>query len=280
MSFSLLDFSKGGGCGCKIEPGKLREVLSGISQAKDDKILVDFTHGDDASVLDLGEGRLLVQTVDFFLPVVKDPYDFGRIAAANAISDIYAMGARPITALSILGWPVEKIALNVASEVIKGATDICSLAGINISGGHSVETQEPIFGLSVSGLVENAHLKLNNTCRNGDWIYITKPLGLGLLANALKMGMLSEDGYTVFLDLACSLNSVGMDLGKQTQVTAMTDITGFGLLGHLKEMLCMGLGAELELSQIPVIEEAKLIASKMIYPNITTNNYNYIKEMT
>lgn len=280
MSFSLLDFSKGGGCGCKIEPGKLREVLSGISQAKDDKILVDFTHGDDASVLDLGEGRLLVQTVDFFLPVVKDPYDFGRIAAANAISDIYAMGARPITALSILGWPVEKIALNVASEVIKGATDICSLAGINISGGHSVETQEPIFGLSVSGLVENAHLKLNNTCRNGDWIYITKPLGLGLLANALKMGMLSEDGYTVFLDLACSLNSVGMDLGKQTQVTAMTDITGFGLLGHLKEMLCLGLGAELELSQIPVIEEAKLIASKMIYPNITTNNYNYIKEMT
>ncbi len=280
MSYNLLEFSKGGGCGCKIEPGKLGNILSAISQQADSRILVDFTSSDDASVIDIGNGQLLVQTVDFFLPVVKDPYDFGRIAAANAISDIYAMGAQPLTALSILGWPVEKLPLEAAAEVIKGASEICRLAGINISGGHSVDSSEPLFGLSVSGISSKSSLRLNNSCQIGDYISITKPLGLGLLANAVKMDVISESGYELLIQYATQLNSIGLELAKDNRVTAMTDITGFGLLGHLKEMLGGNKGADLNLTAIPVIEEAKDIASKMIYPNITTSNYNYVNSIT
>lgn len=280
MSYNLLEFSKGGGCGCKIEPGKLSEILKWISQTEDPRILVGFAQSDDASVVDLGDGKWLVQTVDFFLPVVKDPYDFGRIAATNAISDVYAMGGKPLTALSILGWPLEKLPLEAASMVIKGATEVCAQAGIVISGGHSVESGEPLFGLSVSGLVEPGHLKRNHTCHIGDSIYITKPIGLGLLANALKMDIISEQGYLDLIRYTTQLNSIGMELGKDPNVTAMTDVTGFGLLGHLQEMLGHGKGAVLQMDSIPVIEEARAIAAKMVYPNITTSNYNFIKDRT
>lgn len=280
MSFNLLEFSKGGGCGCKIEPGKLSNILKGLSPEMRDNVIVDFSHNDDASVIDIGGEKLLIQTTDFFLPVVGNPYDFGKIAAANAISDVYAMGGSPLTALSILGWPIEKISLDVAKNVIEGASEICSQAGISITGGHSIESSDPIFGLSVSGLVERSHLKRNNTSKVGDSIYITKPLGLGLLANAVKMNCISDSGYAQLIQYATQLNSIGMDLAKIDSVTAMTDVTGFGLLGHLKEMLGNGKGAKLILNDIPVIDEAKEIASKMIYPNITTNNYNFIKDMT
>lgn len=280
MSCNLLEFSKGGGCGCKIEPGKLREVLAHLEQSHDSRILVDFKHSDDASIIDIGSDKLLVQTVDFFLPVVKQPYDFGRIAAANAISDVYAMGGTPLTALSILGWPVEKLPLEYSGEVLKGAAEICKSAGIVISGGHSVDSSEPLFGLSVTGLVGRTQLKRNFTCSEGDRIYISKPLGLGLLANAIKMDILSEAGYSEFIEISTRLNSLGMELGKLQSVTAMTDVTGFGLLGHLSEMLGEQHSANLQLDKIPVIDEARAIAAKMMYPNITTSNYNFIKDRT
>ncbi|MCC6817965.1 MAG: selenide, water dikinase SelD [Bacteroidia bacterium] len=280
MPCNLLEFSKGGGCGCKIEPAKLGLILKSIKHSSDPRNLIDFRTSDDASVMDLGNGLLLIQTVDFFLPVVKDPYDFGRIAAANAISDVYAMGGKPLTALSILGWPLEKISLDDASLVLKGAQEICVQAGISISGGHSVDSAEPIFGLSVSGTIVSQNLKRNSTCLVGDKIYLTKPLGLGLLANAVKLDQISEDGYAQLLKYATQLNILGLELGAMPEITAMTDVTGFGLLGHLSEMLGKNLGANLNLIEIPVIEEAKVIASKMIYPNITTSNYNFIKDRT
>lgn len=278
MSFNLLEFSKGGGCGCKIEPQKLRSILEGVSSKHQDNVLVDFSGSDDAAVIDLGGEQCLIQTTDFFLPVVSDPFDFGRIAACNALSDVYAMGGKPLTALSILGWPVEKIPLEVAKEVIRGAVSICHEAGISISGGHSIETADPIFGLSVSGLVEKSQLKRNNSCKPGDSIYITKPLGLGLLANGVKTGTITEGGYAQLIGYATQLNKIGVELGSRNDVTAMTDITGFGLLGHLTEMLGEDKGAILQLDAIPVIEEARELAGKMMYPNITTSNYNFIKD--
>jgi selenide,water dikinase len=278
MSFNLLEFSKGGGCGCKIEPQKLKTILSDITVKHQDNVLVDFSGSDDAAVIDLGAGQYLIQTTDFFLPVVADPYDFGRIAACNALSDVYAMGGKPLTALSVLGWPVEKIPLEVAKEVIRGANAICLEAGISISGGHSIETSDPIFGLSVSGLVAESNLKRNNTCQPGDKIYLSKPLGLGLLANAVKTGAITEQGYAELIQWATKLNVEGMQIGNMPNVSAMTDVTGFGLLGHLTEMLGNDNGARLVLSEIPVIEEARQLAMAMQYPNITTSNYNFVKD--
>ncbi len=277
MSFNLLAFSKGGGCGCKIEPQKLKTILGDFSQQHPDNLIVDYTGSDDAAVVDLGD-QYLIQTTDFFLPVVANPYDFGRIAACNALSDVYAMGGRPLTALSILGWPLEKIPLEVASEVIRGAADICQAAGISISGGHSIETADPIFGLSVSGLVNKTQLKRNNTCQVGDGIYITKPLGLGLLANAVKTESISQQGYEELIKYATQLNVVGTELAQRASVSAMTDITGFGLLGHLTEMLGPDKGASIRLDAIPVLNEARELAAKMQYPNITTSNYNFVKD--
>jgi selenide,water dikinase len=188
------------------------------------------------------------------------------------------MGGKPLTALSVLGWPVEKIPLEVAKEVIRGANAICLEAGISISGGHSIETTDPIFGLSVSGLVTEGNLKRNNTCQPGDKIYLSKPLGLGLLANAVKTGAITEQGYAELIKWATKLNVEGMQIGNMPNVSAMTDVTGFGLLGHLTEMLGNDNGARLVLSEIPVIEEARQLAMAMQYPNITTSNYNFVKD--
>jgi selenide,water dikinase len=276
MSINLLEFSKGGGCGCKIEPQKLHAILEGLSKNSFENVLVDFSERDDASVIDLNNGLLLVQTTDFFLPVVANPFDFGMIAAANAISDVYAMGAKPISALSILGWPVEKISIDVAKEVLMGASKICEFAGISISGGHSIESSDPIFGLSVSGLVNKQNLKRNSTCQIGDRIYLTKPLGLGLLANAVKLNKISDSAYQKLIFYATQLNVLGLEFAKMPNVNAMTDITGFGLLGHLSEVIGKDKGAILYLNQIPVIEEAIELANQMLYPNITTSNYNFI----
>ncbi len=278
MSFNLLEFSKGGGCGCKLDPTRLRSVLSSHRKGEAGNLLVDFLHRDDAAVIELDADNCVIQTVDFFLPVVPDPYDFGRIAAANALSDVYAMGGKPIMALSLLGWPVEKLPLEAAAEIIRGAEEICKQAGITISGGHSIESMEPLFGLSVNGITARQNIKRKNTCEPGNYLYLTKPLGLGLLANGIKHEKLSEEGYRQLIEIACSLNSLGTELGSMVAVTAMTDITGFGLLGHLSEMLGENFGAELDLEKIPVIEEAKSLALQMLYPNITTGNYNYIKD--
>lgn len=280
MTFNLLEFSRGGGCGCKLDPQRLKEALTGLNGSRESRLLIDFADRDDAAVLETGNGDCIIQSVDFFLPVVSDPRDFGRIAACNALSDIYAMGGKPVMALSMLGWPVDRIPLEAGAEVLKGAEDICLQAGIGISGGHSIETSEPLFGLSVTGMASVKHLKRKQTCIPGDKLYLTKPLGLGLLSNALKHGALTESGYKLLIQYATKLNILGVTLGGNASVSAMTDVTGFGLLGHLSEMLGSNKGALLRLDQIPVIAEAREIAMKMMYPNITTGNYNFVKDRT
>lgn len=278
MSYNLLDFSRGGGCGCKIDPLKLQTILKDHQNQGHSNLLVDFLDKDDAAIIEINAETCFIQTVDFFLPLVNDPYDFGRIAAANAISDVYAMGGQPVMALSMLGWPQEQLPLSIAQEVIRGAEFVCQAAGISISGGHTIETKEPLFGLSVSGIVKKENIKRKQTCQVGDYLYLSKPLGLGLLSHAIKLQALSEEAYQILIDTACQLNVIGVQLASNTKVNAMTDVTGFGLLGHLTEMLHGVFGAELQLDKIPVIEEAKQLAQKMLYPNITTSNYNYVKD--
>ena len=280
MSYNLLAFSRGGGCGCKLGPDQLKALLSGHNSPASDALSVGFIERDDAVVLPLGNDQCLVQTLDFFLPVVSNAFDFGQIAAANAISDLYAMGAKPISALSMLGWPQEQLPIELAQEVLAGAELICQAAGITISGGHSIESKEPLFGLSVSGLALSSNIKLKTAVKAGDYLYLSKPLGLGLLANGLKQQKLSEADYQVFLKWSTQLNTIGMELAKHPSVNAMTDVTGFGLLGHLSEMLNGHFGAELILDKIPVLEAARTLAAAYVYPNITTNNYNYVQGHT
>lgn len=278
MSSDILDISKGGGCGCKIDPLKLKSILSGLRTESSSQFIVGLAEKDDAAVLELDNESCLIQTVDFFLPVVRNPFDFGMIAAANALSDVYAMGGKPIMVSSILGWPLEKYGVNLAQEVLRGAESICLKAGLPISGGHSIETSEPIFGLTVNGLADKRCLKKKSSGLAGDYLYLSKPLGLGLLANAHKHGALGETEYSSFINISTRLNNLGETLGRMNGVTSMTDVTGFGLLGHLTEMLGEHLGADLVLEQIPVIESARQFADKMMYPNITTGNYNYVKD--
>ncbi|MES2618427.1 MAG: selenide, water dikinase SelD [Bacteroidota bacterium] len=277
-TIKLTEHVKGGGCGCKIAPEILHQIVSTLPNGLSKELLVNQGSKDDAAVIALNDSECLISTTDFFLPVVDNPYDFGRIAAANALSDVYAMGGRPILALAILGWPVDLLPIEAASEVMKGASDICRQAGVFIAGGHSISTSEPLFGLSVNGLVNKEHLKENHTCQPGNYLYITKPLGIGLLANAMKHKELSEDGYQQLIQHTTQLNTLGAELGKLSWITAMTDITGFGLLGHLSEMLGKDKGAILYNDKIPVIPEARQLAEKFKYPNITTNNYNFVKD--
>ncbi len=278
MPIRLTTYSKGGGCGCKIAPEVLNAILDRSPQTFNKALLVGNSSKDDAAVYEINDEQCLISTTDFFLPIVDSAYDFGQIAAANAISDVYAMGGKPIMALAILGWPLDIIPIEEAQQVMKGAQAICDRAGIPIAGGHSIQTSEPIFGLSVNGLVHKKHLKKNNTCQIGDTIYLSKPLGIGLMANALKHDKLSQASYTRLLELCTTLNTLGEQLGSMPNISALTDVTGFGLLGHLSEMLGNNLGAELQLDKIPVEAEALHLAQQFIYPNITTNNYNYIKD--
>ena len=233
----LTQFSHGAGCGCKISPKTLEEILSGSIAMPDNKNLLVGNHSkDDAAVYDLGNGTALISTTDFFMPVVDDPFDFGRVAATNAINDVYAMGGRPLLAIAILGWPVNKLPPSVARKVIEGGKSICVEAGISLAGGHSIDSPEPIFGLAVNGLVDITNIKQNNTAKAGDMLYLTKPLGVGILTTAEKKGILKPAHTGTAAKQMMQLNKVGEALGKLTTVHAMTDITGFGLLGHLTEM--------------------------------------------
>src|SRR5689334_15449465 len=222
------------------------------------RLLVGNNSRDDAAVYDLGDGTALISTTDFFMPIVDDPYAFGRIAGANAISDIYAMGGKPILAIAILGWPIDKLPATVAQQVIEGARSICAEAGIPLAGGHSIDNPEPIFGLAVNGLVGKDQIKQNSTAKEGDLLFLTKPLGIGLLSTAQKRNLLKEEDLQVMLKQLQQLNKVGEELGAVKSVHAMTDVTGFGLLGHLVEM-CEGSGtsAEINYNNVPVIPAAK-----------------------
>ncbi|MEO7311038.1 MAG: selenide, water dikinase SelD [Chitinophagaceae bacterium] len=251
----LTQYSHGAGCGCKIAPGMLDRILQSNLAMPDNQNLIVGNHSkDDAAVYNLGNGTALISTTDFFMPIVDDPYNFGRIASANAISDVYAMGGNPILAIAILGWPINVLPPEVAQKVIEGSRSICAEAGIPLAGGHSIDSPEPIFGLAVNGLVATNNVKQNNTAREGDLLYLTKPLGVGILTTAEKKGILKKEHTTLAADQMMQLNKAGTALGHIEGVHAMTDVTGFGLLGHLVEMAeGSGLSAEIDLQNIPFI---------------------------
>jgi selenide,water dikinase len=272
----LTQFSHGAGCGCKIAPSVLEKILSGnMALFSDKKLLVGNSSKDDAAVYDLGNGTALISTTDFFMPIVDDAFEFGRIASANAISDVYAMGGTPVLAIAILGWPVTKLSPELAQRVIEGSRAMCAEAGIPLAGGHSIDSPEPIFGLAVNGLININHLKKNNSAKEGDLIYITKPIGVGILSTAQKRNVLNEEHLRIFINQLTTLNRVGEDLGKIKGVNAMTDVTGFGLLGHLIEMAeGSNLSSELYYSHIPVITGAKEYIAQQIVPGSTNRNWN------
>lgn len=257
MTIRLTQYSHGAGCGCKISPKMLDQILhSNLSMPDNDTLLVGNHSKDDAAVLDIGNGTALVSTTDFFMPIVDDPYEFGRIAAANAISDIYAMGGKPVLAIAILGWPVNTLAPEIAQRVIEGGRSICVEAGIPLAGGHSIDSPEPIFGLAVNGLVQVDHLKKNNSARQNNILYLTKPLGVGILTTAEKKEILKAEHMELASRQMMKLNKVGEALGELNTVTAMTDVTGFGLLGHLVEMAeGSDLSAEIFFEKVPLITD-------------------------
>jgi selenide,water dikinase len=272
----LTQYSHGAGCGCKISPKVLDEILrSNLVLPDNDKLLVGNSSKDDAAVYDLGNGNALISTTDFFMPIVDDAFDFGRIAAANSISDVYAMGGKPLLAIAILGWPVEKLSAEIAHKVVEGGRTVCKDAGIPLAGGHSIDSPEPIFGLAVTGIVPIENLKRNNAAQEGDLLFLTKPLGVGILSTAQKRGLLKEEHLKVMIRQMTSLNNVGEALGKIKGVTAMTDVTGFGLLGHLIEMAeGSGLSAEIYYNKIPVAEGVKEYIAQRISPDATTRNWS------
>ena len=272
----LTQYSRGAGCGCKIAPKVLEEILkTGIHYPSDKNLLVGNSSNDDAAVYDMGNGSALISTTDFFMPIVDDAFDFGRIASANAISDVYAMGGKPLMAVAILGWPVEKLPAALAQKVLDGARSVCAAAGIPLAGGHSIDTAEPMFGLAVSGIVDIKNLKQNNTAHIGDYIFLTKPIGVGILSTAQKRGLLKTEHEALMIDQMTALNKLGEVLGSIDTVTAMTDVTGFGLLGHLVEMAeGAGLSATLFYDRMPVVDGAKEYLSQRIVPDATYRNWN------
>ena len=272
----LTQFSHGAGCGCKIAPAVLDKILQSSTHVSENKnLLVGNGSKDDAAVYDLGNGTALISTTDFFTPIVDDAFAFGRIAGANAISDVYAMGGKPLLAIAILGWPVDKLPAELAQQVLEGARAVCAEAGIPLAGGHSIDTPEPIFGLSVNGLVNIEYLKQNNTAKAGDVLLLTKPLGVGILSTAQKRSVLKEEHLAIMLKQLGTLNKAGEALGKIKGVHAMTDVTGFGLLGHLIEMAeGSGLTATLNYQKIPILDIVKEYMAQRISPDATFRNWN------
>lgn len=271
----LTEFSHGSGCGCKIAPAVLEQILNTLEKKKFSQLLIGNESRDDAAVYDLGNGNALISTVDFFTPVVDDAFDFGRIASANAVSDVYAMGGTPVLATAILGWPVDKLPAELASEVLKGAEEICSKANIPLAGGHSIDSVEPFFGLSVNGLVKKENLKANNTAREGDLLFLTKPLGSGILSTAIKRKVISEEDYQTAINMMVSLNSAGEKLGELKSVSALTDVTGFGLLGHLIEMADgSNLSAAIDYPDVPIEKAAEKYIAQMCFPDNLFRNWN------
>ncbi len=276
-SLRLTQYSSGSGCGCKIHPALLEEILAGRKTGDYPGLVVGNSSGDDASAIVLNgwPGMLLIQTTDFFTPIVDDPFMYGKIAAANALSDVYAMGGKPLMANALLGWPVEKLPPAMAGEVLDGAMAMCKEAGIPLAGGHSIHISEPVFGLSATGTVEETRLKRNSSAQTGDHLFITRPIVVGMLATAHKRGLLDEIGLQELYRQCSHLNREGRTLSGNENVTAMTDVTGFGLYGHLLEM-CRGAGlsAELFAAQVPLIEYAREFAAGFVLPDNTFRNWN------
>jgi len=272
----MTQYSHGAGCGCKISPKSLTTILkTQIQQVKTDNLIVGNDTRDDAAVYDLGNGMGIISTTDFFLPIVDDPFDFGKIAATNAISDIYAMGGTPLMAIAILGWPVDKLSNETANQVVEGGREICRQAGIPLAGGHSIDNPEPLFGLAVTGIVELSKLKRNDEAKVGSKLFLTKPLGVGILSTAQKNGKIKPEHADIAPESMMKLNKIGKDLAEMDGVSAITDVTGFGLLGHLLEV-CEGsdVGAIINFDNVPVFKEvAEYIAMKQI-PGGTKRNWD------
>lgn len=272
----LTQYSHGAGCGCKISPQVLDTILrSQMAPFHDPNLLVGNETKDDAAVYDLGNGTAVVSTTDFFMPIVDDPYDFGRIAATNAISDIYAMGGKPVMAIAILGWPVNVLAPEVAQQVVEGGRAACREAGIALAGGHSIDAPEPIFGLAVTGVVSTGRVKRNNQAEAGCQLYLTKPLGIGVLTTAEKKSLLLPEHQGLARDWMCKLNTPGADFAEIAGVKAMTDVTGFGLMGHLNE-ICEGSGlkAEVWFDRIPHLPGVFDYIEKGCVPGGTHRNFD------
>lgn len=280
MQIKLTEFSHGGGCGCKIAPSLLRDLLTKSPGFFPD-LLVGRDTSDDAAVYRLNDEQAIVATTDFFMPIVDDASDFGRIAATNAISDIYAMGARPLLALAIVGMPVGKLPIEIVRDILSGGESVCSAAGIPVAGGHSIDSPEPIYGLAVVGLAHPDRIKRNDRAKSGDALILGKPLGVGILSAALKKGRLTAEGYRKMLESTTQLNLPGVQFAEMPEVHAMTDVTGFGLLGHLLE-ICRGsgLGASIDFEQVPVFAEAREHCMAGMAPGAVERNWmSYAREV-
>jgi selenide,water dikinase len=275
LNLKLTSFSHGGGCGCKIAPGVLSEILkksSGFPVPKE--LMVGIETADDAAVYKLNDEQALIATTDFFMPIVDDPYDFGRIAATNAISDVYAMGGTPIMALALVGMPINKLPIDVIGKIIQGGESICAEAGIPIAGGHTIDSVEPIYGLVVMGLVHPSKVKRNADAKAGDKLILGKPLGVGILSAALKKNALDTAGYAAMIENTTKLNKPGRVLSDLPGVHALTDVTGFGLLGHLLELARgASLTAKLNMADIPLLPNVRQLAEQGFITGASGRNW-------
>lgn len=276
MTIKLTEYSHGAGCGCKISPSVLKNILtSEQAQFIHPQLMVGHETSDDAAVFDLGNGTAIISTTDFFMPIVDDPFTFGQIAATNAISDIYAMGGKPIMAIAILGWPINQLPAEVARQVIEGGRKACSEAGITLAGGHSIDSPEPIFGLAVTGSIASDQVLRNSTATLGCQLFLTKPLGVGIIATAQKKKILEACDQGLAESYMCQLNQIGAELSRLPGVKAMTDVTGFGLFGHLSE-ICQGskLSARIYFDRVPLIPEAEKYRQQQAIPGGTFRNFD------
>jgi len=281
----LTEFSHGAGCGCKISPKVLKEILGSSYANLDSNLLVGHESSDDAAVYDLGDGRALISTTDFFMPIVDNPFHFGMIAGSNALSDVYAMGGKPLMAISIFGWPINLLSAEIGAKVIDGGREICSRAGIALAGGHSIDSPEPIFGLSVSGIVEIKNLKKNIGAQPGDTLFLTKPLGIGILSTAQKKKVVTKSDHTLAINQMCALNDIGAKLSSIDGVNAVTDVTGFGLAGHLLEV-CKGsqVSADIYFEKLPLLPNILKYIENNCVPGGTNRNFEsygkYLSELS
>jgi len=282
----MTEYSHGSGCGCKISPAVLDVILkTQLTPQLDEALLVGNSSRDDAAVYDLGNGTAIISTTDFFMPIVDDPFTFGQIAATNAISDVYAMGGKPLLAIAIFGWPIDKLPPEVGQQVIEGGRKVCQDAGITLAGGHSIDSPEPIFGLAVTGIVDIDKLKQNDTAKAGDHIYLTKPLGIGILTTAQKKNKLKAEDLSVATEAMCQLNKIGGELSAISGVNAITDVTGFGLAGHLQEVSQGSkLNAVIHFDKIPLLPNINEYLDLGCSPGGTQRNFDsykkYLGEMT
>ncbi|MDW8273825.1 MAG: selenide, water dikinase SelD, partial [Chitinophagales bacterium] len=278
----LTQYSKASGCGCKADPNALHEILKGLREQciLFPSLLRDASSADDAAVYKLNDDTALLLTTDFFAPAIDNPYDFGRVAAANALSDIYAMGGKPFLALAVMAWPLEKIGAESARETLKGGAQVCEKAGVALAGGHTIEGAEPLFGLCVAGTSPLAHLKTNGGAKHGDILYLTKPVGSGILMSAYRRRLLTSNSeYAYLIDHLTRLNSAGAFFGEFSYVHALTDVTGFGLIGHLLEMCkASQLCAHLNFESIPLMHGVENFITQFVYPDITFRNWKFVEQ--